>query len=404
MNEEQPLSEFRVCAWMLADETHRKRVLADGLTGDHFLSHRGVFETLADMQRGGRPIDPATVAGEASERFLPSDDYDPHEWVEKMANSIPDGSNYSRWLNCLRRAYAARLSQDVVRGINSSSDPDINRLLMETALEEMRLALAGPNGAVKADILFAEFSGELEEMRAMGEYPGLETGFPELDAISGGMRPGELWVVMGKPGKGKTALMLQIALNASGTSKPALGFSCEMMRTQLMARLCANVARMDLTTILQPGKWTEKDFRGIKRARDFMMQRQIWIDDTPKMTLAHVQAEAERVSDAEGGLALVFVDYVQILQTDFRKGESRQQQLGRISGGLKQLAKQLRCPVICGSQMNKDGEAREAADIEQDADVILKLADDGFFVSKMRNGQSGTALRLTLNGAIQRFE
>ena len=404
MNDEQPLAEFRILAWMMSDETHRKRCLADGIADHHFQTHRIVFETLAEMHRAGRLIDPATVAGEASERSLPSDDYNPHEWVEKMANSVPDGSGYARWLNILRRSYAARISSDVATVLQESNDPDSNRATMEAALDEMRLALTGPTGAIKADQLFAEFAGELNEMRELGEFPGIQTGFPELDDISGGMRPGEFWVVMGKPGKGKTALMLQIALNASGTSKPSLGFSCEMMRTQLMARLCANAGKINLTNLLQPGKWRQEEMKGMKRAKEFMMNRNIFIDDTPKMTLSHVQTESERISDSEGGLSLVFVDYIQILQTDFRRGESRQQQLGRISGGLKQLAKQLRCPVIAGSQMNKDNEAREAADIEQDADAILKIADDGFFVSKMRNGEPGRALHLTLNGAFQRFE
>ena len=404
MNEEQPLSEFRVLSWMLSDDQHRRRCLADGLDGEHFQLHKPVFETIAEMHRAGRHIDPATVAGEASERVLPSDSYDPHEWVAKMANSLPDGSGYSKWLTILRRSYAARIASDTASIVQASNDPDFNRATMESSLEMMRLALKGPTGAIKADRLFAEMAGELKEMKEMGEFPGIQTGFGELDAMSGGMRPGELWVVMGKPGMGKTALMLQIALNASGGSKAALGFSCEMMRTQLMGRLCANVGRVNLTTLLQPSKWKNGDVKGIKRAQDFMAARNLWVDDTPRMTLSHVQSEAERISDSEGGLGLIFVDYIQILGTDFRKGESRQQQLGRISGGLKQLSKQLKCPVIAGSQMNKDNEAREAADIEQDADVIIKIGDDGFFVSKLRNGESGTSLNLHLNGPYQRFE
>ena len=321
-----------------------------------------------------------------------------------MTSSVPDGSGYARWLTILRRAYAARIAADTAKIVQGSNDPDFNRATMEESLEMMREALKGPTGAIKADTLFAEMAGELKEMKELGDYPGTETGFMQLDAMSGGMRPGELWVVMGKPGKGKTALMLQIALNASGSSKAVLGFSCEMMRTQLMGRLCANIGRIDLTTLLQPSKWKNGDLKGLKRAKEFMAGRNLWIDDTPRMTLSHVQSEAERISDAEGGLGLVFVDYIQILGTDFRKGESRQQQLGRISGGLKQLSKHLKCPVIAGSQMNKDNEAREAADIEQDADVIIKIGDDGFYVSKLRNGAAGTSLNLTLNGPFQRFE
>ena len=129
----------------------------------------------------------------------------------------------------------------------------------------------------------------------------------------------------------------------------------------------------------------------------------LWVDATAGQTVDTIAAEAERLRDA-GGIDLVVVDYIQLVRGNRARGESREEEIARVSGALKQLAKQLACPVLSATQLNEEGKTRESRAIAHDADALLIIEEDGVRVAKMRNGERGQLLPLILNGAIQRFE
>ena len=192
-------------------------------------------------------------------------------------------------------------------------------------------------------------------------------------------------------------------------------FSCEMMVDEIVARLVANVGNTDLSRVLQPAKWTDYHASG-KRIGDKVVEavksisaQQAWMDDTPRMTMRHIEQESQRIADQNDGLDLIVVDYMQIVSPESVRKESREQEVARVSGSLKQLAKKMGCPVLSASQLNDDGRVRESRAISFDANVMMGIEEEGIRIVKMRNGKRDNdneppSLRLTLNGAIQRFE
>jgi replicative DNA helicase len=134
-----------------------------------------------------------------------------------------------------------------------------------------------------------------------------------------------------------------------------------------------------------------------------MALTRMWIDASAGQSLDSISSEAERIRDIEGSIGLIVVDYIQIMKGIRGKGDSREQEVASISGGLKQLAKKMNCPVLTGSQENDDGKTRESRAIEQDADVWIKITGDGILMKKVRNGSRDVTLNLELDGSAQRF-
>jgi replicative DNA helicase len=136
---------------------------------------------------------------------------------------------------------------------------------------------------------------------------------------------------------------------------------------------------------------------------DEITESKVWIDDTPNQTMAHIEAECQRILDITGELDLIVIDYMQIVKGETRRGESREQEVARISMAGKQMAKKFGVPVLSASQLNAAGEVRESKSLEQDADTLLFIGDDGVKIGKMRNGKRDAILPLYLHGDVQKF-
>jgi replicative DNA helicase len=156
--------------------------------------------------------------------------------------------------------------------------------------------------------------------------------------------------------------------------------------------------------ITQPRSASTADLARIQAAvATLARDLHLWIDATAGQSLETIRAEAQRLRDQNGSLALVVVDYLQLIRGGRTKNESREEEIARVSGGLKQLAKELRCPVLSASQLNEAGQTRESRAIEQDADALLFIAEDGIKIGKLRNGPRNDVLPLFLNGEAQLF-
>lgn len=412
-NERQPLAERSILALMIHDESARKLALSQGITQDHFTEGRPVFAAIEDLFRDGEHVDAATVASRID--LATVDDVSVHELVAKLDAQEPDPSGWPSWVKTIRRAYASRIAADASAFALGESDPEMQADALEGALEAIKAALSGPSGAIDAKTACAAFFASMQDIAESGRAVGIPTGIPELDAISGGMRPGELWACMGQTSAGKTVLMNQIATGIALTGRKTAFFSCEMMVDELIARTVADVGNTNLTTVLQPLNWKEKDAFGtahmakIKSAIEKLAACRAWFDDTPRMTMRHIENECQRLADQNDGLDLIVVDYMQIITPESTRRESREQEVARVSGALKQLAKKMKCPVLSASQLNDDGKVRESRAIAFDANVLLGIEEIGIRIVKMRNGardkpDGEPSLKYTLNGALQRFE
>jgi len=311
---------------------------------------------------------------------------------------------WSAYTRMLRESYAMRLAVTQAEKIATADDSDGAIQQVSATLDSLRAAIAGPRRSSDGKSSVQEFLTRTQEAMDAGPIPGKSTGIHPIDFISGGMKPGEFWVIGGKPSRGKSVLMLQIAGAFIDEGEPVAIFSLEMMRHEIIGRMISSMGRIDYGKITQPRKLDkEVDMRKIRNTAMKLGGAPFWIDDTANQNTESILAEAVRLRDSHGALSLVVVDYLQLVRGNRGRGESREEEVARVSGGLKQLAKELQCPVISATQLNEAGQSRESRAIEQDADAAFYIVEDGIKVMKLRNGVRNDLLPLYLNGAFQRF-
>ncbi len=264
-------------------------------------------------------------------------------------------------------------------------------------------------------------------MNRAGALSGLPTGYDDLDEMTGGLQPGELIIIAARPSMGKTAFALNIGRNAAvDHGKKVAVFSLEMTTRSLIVRLLSSEARIDFSS-LRKGFLPMADYRRLQEAADRLSQANIWIDDSGSASILEIKAKSRRLQ-AEHGLDLVVVDYLQLAHGDGKK-DRKDLEIAEISKGLKALAKELSIPVIALSQLNRGpeqrdpdkrrpmmGDLRESGAIEQDADLIAFIYRDVVYnketedprcaeiiIEKQRNGPTGT-VKLNFDGKYALFQ
>jgi replicative DNA helicase len=257
-----------------------------------------------------------------------------------------------------------------------------------------------------------------------GLMTGVPTGFSDLDRLTNGLHPGQLIIVAGRPGLGKSTASLDIMRSCSirhGLSSCI--FSLEMSKTEIVMRLLSAEARVPLHN-LRTGQMSDDDWTKLARSVGEVSEAPLFIDDSPNMTLMEIRAKARRLKQRHD-LKLIMVDYMQLMSSP-KKTESRQQEVSELSRGLKLMAKELEVPVIAVSQLNRGPEQRtdkrpqlsdlrESGSIEQDADMVILLHRDDYYekesprageadfiVAKHRNGPTDT-ITVAFQGHFSRF-
>ena len=277
-------------------------------------------------------------------------------------------------------------------------------------------------------ILEQLLQGTLDEIEAAdsrnGTMVGVPTGFRDLDALLHGLHPGQLVVLAARPAIGKSTLGLDLARSASiKHGLTSVVFSLEMSRSEITMRLLSAEARVPLHH-MRSGGMTDEDWSRLARRMGEVAEAPLFIDDSPNLTMMEIRAKARRLRQRHE-LRLVVVDYLQLM-TSPKRVESRQQEVSELSRSLKLLAKELECPVVAISQLNRGPEQRqdkrpqlsdlrESGAIEQDADVVILLSREDayeresprageadFIVAKHRNGPTAT-ITVAFQGHYSRF-
>ena len=282
------------------------------------------------------------------------------------------------------------------------------------------------NGPVSVTDTASDWYAELERrLELHGDVLGLPSGFSKLDDLTGGFEPGELIVIAGRPGHGKTTLAMNIAEHALlREDKSVLVFSLEMSRQELVTRMAASMARVNLRKFRTPRQLDDADWPRVTEAMSSVHGKPLWIDDTGALHINQIRARA-RAHAQRKGLQLVIVDYIGLARGDSPK---LYESVTQISGALKALAKELQIPVIAVAQLNRDVERRkngrpmmsdlrDSGAVEQDADKILmvwrpEVSDPEnamlagaaeVVLAKNRNGETGV-VDMTFRGAFNRFD
>jgi replicative DNA helicase len=306
----------------------------------------------------------------------------------------------------------ASFADEVTRSVADRRGRTADELIGEATsrLLELQSGARTSRGLVAAPDLARDLVDDLD--RRQGDRGGLNTGLSDFDAITTSLEPGDLVVAAARPGMGKTALMVTIADYTSGQGKPTAVFSAEMPARQLMRRHVARHSGIPQSLLRRSDKLTDTDWASITPALGDLAKRPLWIDDTALPSLAHIRSECYALK-ARSGLALVMVDYVQLVSGE---GGNRYEQLRDVAYGLKALAKDLCVPVIVLAQLNRGVESREqkrpfmsdlrdSGAIEEAADIVGLLYREAYYnpefgmpyvlefnIEKNRNGDRGECL------------
>ena len=412
-----------------------------GLTAEHFYDrrHKALYGAMTRMQADGRHADPVTVA----HRLRESGELQAGGGAEYIAALADIGAApvnapaYARLVRdtAMLRAMIDALAQSHIRAFRSGGDPP-GKILDEA---ESRLLAVGdkfarhvaevrPVGPVaQAHINLLADIVQTKNFDALRGHP---TGFPDLDEKTAGLHGGELIILAGRPGSGKTAFALNIARHVSAADAGVCFFSLEMSAEQLVMRLLSQ-GEVDAQKMRSGRGLNHADLTRMAEVAAELRERDLFVDDSGALNILEAKARARRLGRKlrlEGKkLGLVVVDYLQLLENDpdKRSGENRATQVAVISRGLKALARDMNVPILALSQLNRAvdnrpnrrpmlSDLRESGAIEQDADLVLFLhQEEGkagaaepeeleLIIGKQRNGPVGT-LPLLFNKRYSRF-
>ena len=410
--------------------------VADMVRADDFYrpDHKLIFEAVGLLASQGKPCDVITVS-EQLERSSKLAEAGGRAYLGTLARDTPSAVNVRFYAEIVRERSLLRLLAQAGSKIAASvyqNEGETARELVDKAESQVfEIAEMGSRGkfegAVAIQTLMPQLIDQIDEWHANpGGLRGLPTGFDDFDRKTGGLRPGDLVVVAGRPSMGKTTLAVNMAEYAAlkGDIKASVAiFSMEMPAEQLMTRMLSSIGRVSLGHI-RSGQISDEDWPRISGAAGQLSEARIFIDETPGLTPTELRARARRVK-REHGLNLIVVDYLQLMQVPGNK-ENRATEIAEISRSLKALAKEIGCPVIALSQLNRGVEQRtdkkpvmsdlrESGAIEQDADMILLIYREEVYdknttkkgmaeidLAKHRNGETGTFV-LSFQGQYSRF-
>ena len=338
-------------------------------------------------------------------------------YLSDLINSVPTSAYVEHYAEIVKNHYVKRkLIELGSRTIEKAFDEkgDVKKLLDNAEMEIFALAQqhAHRDFIELKEILATSFERLEEFMKNGGKLRGVPTSFTELDNKLAGMQDSNLLILAARPGIGKTTFSLKIASNVALKSKMPVGFfSLEMSKEELVDRLLVGQADIDAWR-LKTGKLSDDDYRRLTEAMGDLSEAPIFIDDTPGASILEMRTKARKLK-VEHDIKLIIVDYLQLADAG-RRFDSRVQEVSFVSQGLKNLARELRIPVIALSQLNRAVEARgskkpqladlrESGAIEQDADVVMFLyyedeAEDlldqtkrivKLYIAKHRNGPTG---------------
>ncbi len=407
--------------------------IADKIDGYDFYDekHRYIYEAIIQLYDKHSPIDVLTLSNQMNANTT-LDVIGGSSYLAELTNFVPTSAHVEQYAEIVAQKALRRRLIKAAQDIATLGFNETNELqeLIESA--ESKLFDVSQRH-VKQDItsletILSESFDRLDELhKDKGKIRGVPTGFKDLDNILAGLQRSDLFVLAARPSMGKTALALNLAHNVAIQSKQAvLLFSLEMSKEQLVDRMLAMESGVDAWA-LRTGNLTDSDFEKIGEAMGTLSEAQIYIDDSPSITVSELRTKARREAHSHE-LGLIIVDYLQLMSGGARYGGdgNRVQEISEISRGLKAVARELNVPLIALSQLSRSVESRspqipqladlrESGSIEQDADVVAFIYREDYynpetdrrnitdiFIKKHRNGPIGS-VELYFDKEKQRF-
>ena len=399
--------------------------------------HRHIYGAIGSLIASSKPADVITVF-ESLQSLGKAEDCGGLAYLNALAQSVPSASNVRRYAEIVRERSVLRklisASDEIATTAFNPQGQPVSQILDEAESRIFRIGEEGSRGSAgfqPMDKLVQALIDRVQELEANGseDVTGIRTGFYDLDRMTAGLQKGDLIVLAARPSMGKTAFALNIAEHvAVQEGLPVAVFSMEMGASQLALRVVGSLGRIDQQH-LRTGRLRDDEWERLPEAASKLSEAPMFIDESPGLNPAELRARARRLARQYGGtLGLIVIDYQQLMSGSSNSSEeNRATVLGEISRGMKGLAKELQCPVIALSQLNRSVETRpdkrpmmsdlrESGAIEQDADVIMFIYRDDYYnkdskepgvaeivLAKQRNGPVGT-VKLTFLKPLTRFD
>jgi len=428
--------ESSVLGGLLLDNAAWDRV-GDILMDEDFYryEHRLIYAAIGTLVNASKPADVITVF-EHMQNQGKAEEIGGLAYLNSLAQYVPSASNIRRYAEIVRDRSTLRklvsASDEIATNAFNPKGRPVADIVDESEQKIFKIGEQGKRnkqGFQGMDTLVVNLLDRVTEMADNpNEVTGVPTGFYDFDRMTAGLQAGDLIVLAARPSMGKTALAINIAEHvALNEGLPVAVFSMEMGAAQLAVRIVGSIGRIDQGH-LRTGKLSDDEWPRLSEAIEKLRNISLHIDESAGLTSSELRANARRLSRQCGQLGLIVVDYLQLMSGTGGDGENRATELGEISRGLKMLARELKCPVIALSQLNRSVEQRpdkrpmmsdlrESGAIEQDADIIMFIYRDEYYtkdackepgvaeviIAKQRNGPTGT-VKLAFLRHITKFE
>ncbi|WP_379136043.1 replicative DNA helicase [Paenibacillus sp. sgz500958] len=426
LNQEPPNdieAEWSVLGAIMIDTTGDAIDKASSLAPQVFYDpmNRTIFSGMVELHNAGEQIDIRSLTGVLLQ-WKSLDKVGGVHHLTKIARSSPTAANIEYFIGIINNKFTLRQAlkdaYDLIDMVHESEDADAvvsHALTKSAALSDQSAPKQDFKSTREIGIAYIETIEQRVTNRLNGIISGKETGFKDLDKLTGGFQKQDLIIVAARPSVGKTAFALNIAQNVAALSKdPIAVFSLEMSEQQLMQRMVSAEVNLDANDIRMGDITSDDDWGKLTIGITSLADKNIFIADDPIVTVHDIRAKCRRLK-RERGLGMIIIDYLQLIQgSSGKRGENRQQEVSEISRVLKQIARELDVPVIALSQLSRNVEQRqdkrpimsdlrESGSIEQDADIVAFLYRDDYYdkesekkniieiiIAKQRNGPVGT--------------
>lgn len=370
-----------------------------------------IFQAMITMQEENTPIDITTVTSYLQKKKELTE-VGGVEYLTELINYVPTASNVDYYIKTVEESAILRnliLTAENIAEEGYSADETVNEILDNSEKKILNIVKKRSTTEFRTirEVL-KKTQSDLETLsQSQGEITGLETGWYDFDRLTTGLHPNEFIIIAARPAVGKTAFALNLAVHAAKIQDKSVAiFNMEMSAEQLAMRILASVGQLDGFK-LKTGNLMNQDWKRINEASAQLANTNLVIDDTPGITIGEIRAKCRRLASSEQGLALVVIDYLQLISGGKNYGSNRQQEVSDISRSLKTLAMELEVPVIALSQLSRSVESREdkrpmmsdlreSGSIEQDADIVMFLYRDDYYNKEAQMEDNNSIIEINI--------
>ena len=429
-------AEQSVLGGLMLDNQAYDRVAELVVSQDFYTrTHKLIFEAMTELAELGDPIDLITIS-ESLEKNNKLAGIGGFAYLAEIAKNTPSAANIDAYANIVRERAVVRemigVANEIAEAGFNTEGRTSHDLLDFAESKVFKIAEQRSKSTEGPQSIHNILEKTVDKIEELYQSPqdgvtGVSTGYADLDKMTTGLQPSDLIIVAARPSMGKTTFAMNLAEHAAMTQdKPVLIYSLEMPSEQIMMRMLASLGRINQTKV-RTGQLDDDDWARLSSTMGLLMEKgKMYVDDASGLTPTDVRSRARRIARDHGGISMIMVDYLRLMRVP-SLSDNRTLEIAEISRSLKSLAKELKCPVVALSQLNRtleqradkrpiNSDLRESGSIEQDADLIMFIYRDEVYnedstekgiaeiiIGKQRNGPIGK-VRLTFQGQFSRFD